>query len=300
MAVTGVQPTKFQQFRKTKAAVWFGMVLTGLLSFFLLVYTSNLFCLMPALIALLCYFIPWYFGLKDRKKLAIFGFVLFIILGLAIGALTYSIIADSTQPNLSSSNGQLTGGTFVPFRGNGAATYDFNVTLRTGTNSSVVYVIVYDSWTGVTSRYNMTCDIATRNTTGPYNYTVTKQLSNSVFQSAFFYEPDSSTKVYTSAAIGPIGPSNNDILARELWFEVFVVFLNIGLLFYIILMLTWWMDSNKKKFEAMQKQRMEEQGKPTIEGKGTVKTEKFVCSACGSEVPSDAKECPQCGEKFDE
>jgi len=31
-----------------------------------------------------------------------------------------------------------------------------------------------------------------------------------------------------------------------------------------------------------------------------VKTEKFVCSACGAEVPADATECPQCGDKFDE
>jgi len=308
MATTGVPPTTFQQFKKSKIAIPFALVLTALIAFLLLIYASTLFCLMPALIALIAFAIPWYFGLKDRKKLAVFGLVLFIFLGLGWGLVRYDIITSATAPNLSSSDHILSNGMIVPFRNDGTNLYSFTVTLNGGTNSSEVFVTVYDIWGGVGTRYNMTYDASLSSGlgNGHYVYIVNKTLANSVFQSAFFYRLNSDTLIATPYAIGPIGASNSDILTHELYFEVMVVFLNIGLLFYVILLLTWWMDSNKKKFEAMQKKRAEQPSNALPPPPGdqaatsAVKTEKFVCSACGGEVPVDAKECSQCGEKFED
>jgi ribosomal protein L40E len=307
MATTGVPPTAFQQFKKSKLAIPFILVLTALIAFVLLVFASSVFCLMPALIALISFALPWYFGLKDRKKLAVFGVVLFIFLGLGWGLVRYDIITSAPPLDLSSSNGMLTSGTVEPHRGDGTNLYSFTVTLNGGSNNSDVFVTVYDLWAGIGKRYNMTYDagLSASLPSNQFVYIVNQTLANSVFQSAFFYRVDSETLVATPYAVGPVGPSNNDILFHELYFEVLVVFLNIGLLFYVILLLTWWMDSNKKKFEAMQKKRAEAAGQTTPppvgkEGASVTKAEKFVCSACGAEVPSEAKECPQCGEKFDD
>jgi len=304
MADTGVPPTAFQQFKKSKIAIPFALVLTGLIAFTLLVYASALFCLMPAVIAFLCFWIPWYFGLKDRKKLAVFGLVLFILMGVGFGLVKYDAITNASPPDLSSSDGLLTHGTVSPFMGAGATTYSFSVHLNGGTNHSEVYVVAYNSRSGVGTRYNMTCDPLNQSAS-PFIYRVDQDLPNSVFLSSFFFKAPDGTLSATPYGYGPIGPSHNDILSYELYYEVLVVFLNIGLLFYVILLLTWWMDSNKKKFEAMQKQRAAAAGNSpdapvAKEGATAVKTEKFVCSACGAEVPAEAKECPQCGEKFDE
>jgi ribosomal protein L40E len=70
-----------------------------------------------------------------------------------------------------------------------------------------------------------------------------------------------------------------------------IAFFNIGLLFYMLLILVWWMDRSRKKMEGEVKKR---------EAAKAVATEKMVCSECGSDVPADAEKCPQCGERFDD
>jgi predicted amidophosphoribosyltransferase len=58
------------------------------------------------------------------------------------------------------------------------------------------------------------------------------------------------------------------------------------------------MDSSKKKYAA-QMEKAKGQQKDSSKSIGS-KVEKLVCSECGTEVPADAKVCPQCGEKFEE
>jgi ribosomal protein L40E len=80
-----------------------------------------------------------------------------------------------------------------------------------------------------------------------------------------------------------------------------IVFYLVGVLFYMLIVLTWWMDSSKKKFDQKQAERLKN-APPPVTGTGASKErkEKFVCSECGAEVPIDASKCPQCGEKFED
>jgi ribosomal protein L40E len=63
-------------------------------------------------------------------------------------------------------------------------------------------------------------------------------------------------------------------------------------IFILIATMTFWMRRNMEK--AMERSKRDE-GMPPMEGE----VEKFICSECGAEVPADAKECPQCGERFE-
>jgi len=74
----------FNNFRKQKYAVPIGLALTVLLTLALTLYAISL-CFVPMLIALVAYGIPYYLGLKSRKKLAVFGTVLILFLGIVFG-----------------------------------------------------------------------------------------------------------------------------------------------------------------------------------------------------------------------
>ncbi|MCU0861839.1 MAG: zinc-ribbon domain-containing protein, partial [Methanomassiliicoccales archaeon] len=97
----------------------------------------------------------------------------------------------------------------------------------------------------------------------------------------------------TGSAWGPFMVTDQDILVHELYYNVLYVVVNGGLWFAFVLMAAWWMESSKKRMEQLQKRKAQE--KALAESK-----DKFVCSECGADVPGDAKECPQCGEKFDD
>ena len=74
----------FNNIRKQKYAVPMGLALTVLLTLALTLYAISL-CFIPMLIALIAYGIPYYFGFKNRKKLAVFGTLLILFLGVVFG-----------------------------------------------------------------------------------------------------------------------------------------------------------------------------------------------------------------------
>lgn len=76
------------------------------------------------------------------------------------------------------------------------------------------------------------------------------------------------------------------------------IFIQVGLLFFLLLVLNWVTDRSKGKMAEAQKAQENKAEERKAETKGG--KEKFVCSECGAEVPVDAKTCPQCGEKFDD
>src|SRR5512137_700109 len=125
---------KWQEFRKSKPGLVFGMVLTALLSYVLLIYGGFLFCLPTILVAAIMYFIPRYFGLVNKKKLIAFGLVLMLFLGLATGYTVYLVVKD-IQPDPVSSGDVLTQGLVDPFRGSESQSYNYTVQVK-GANSS--------------------------------------------------------------------------------------------------------------------------------------------------------------------
>jgi len=84
--------------------------------------------------------------------------------------------------------------------------------------------------------------------------------------------------------------------------RVLLVYLNIAILYFILLGLIYWTRSSKKRYGQMKKEKEELSvpRKKLDESEEAMMEEKFICSECGAEVPADAKVCPQCGEPFEE
>jgi RNA polymerase subunit RPABC4/transcription elongation factor Spt4 len=290
-------PSAFENFRKSKTAPIFGIVLASLVSLFLLLYGAPvLICFQPIVIALVAYFVPWYFGFKNRKWLAVFGLVLFLALGIILGYFYYAQVTGPQPTSVSTSNDPqtLTNGTISLVAG---STYHYAVDLRGGNGTDIIWVETFDYLTGAAGeRHNLTL-VSTAGNTSIYATNVTFS-SDSAYYYYFSHQDPSGSVITTGYAFGPVMVSNDFVLQTELQYAILNVFLDIGLLFYLLLVLTWWMDSSKKKYAA----QMEKQ-KAAVESKqkgGQGKAEKFVCSECGTEVPADAKVCPQCGERFDD
>ena len=111
----------FNNFRKQKYAVPAGLALTVLLTLALTLYAISI-CFIPMLIALVAYGIPYYFGLKSRKKLAVFGTILILFLGIVFGLNIFYYIQGYDGSVIHSENNELIAGQVSPVKGLPAAT----------------------------------------------------------------------------------------------------------------------------------------------------------------------------------
>lgn len=283
---------KWQEFRKSKLGLAFGIVLAFLLSYLLLLYGAFLVCLPTILAAVIIYFIPRYFGVTSRKKLVVLGLVMIVLLGVISGYTVFLVVKD-LQPEPLSSGNVLANGTVTPFRGSESDSYNFTVTVTSAnvSSSSEVWVNLYDYFnTNYLKRINLTHSFNA--TGGGMTFYEEVDLSRSIYRHTFNYNQSAGTIVTTRTGWGPTMLSESDLLLQELYYNTLYVVFNVGLWFIFVLMATWWMESSKKKVEAAQTRKKEAEAKAS--------QEKFVCSECGADVPIDAKECPQCGEKFEE
>ncbi|OPY31382.1 MAG: Double zinc ribbon [Methanomassiliicoccales archaeon PtaU1.Bin124] len=270
--------------RKSKNGLYIGLAITALLSLLLLLFVNICFVYMA--IALIMYGVPTYFGLKSKKKLAVFGLVLLLVLGLAWGAMFANNINTFTGEKVTASK-YLSNGTVAPIHGVPDSTYQYEVSLSEGSIYKNVTLSYYDTQdTNSIKRVSM-------NTTNNLTYTASAVLGTSGIYAYYFSVWDGSETISTPIGTGPITASNGEIYGIYLQLCVFLAYLQIGLLFFMLLVLTWWMDRSKQR---MQEQFNEAQAKRSA----AAGEEKFVCSECGSDVPADAEKCPQCGERFDD
>jgi len=285
MASTGALKGLFPGLRNTRNGIIMAIALSLIASYFILVFQSLFLCLAPALVAIIMYFVPNWFGLKSKKKLAIMGVVLLLVLGVALGVTNYYAEKGMQPSTLADSH--FTSGQVLPFRG-GAGSYNFSVVLTMTTNNTTPYIKLrlVDFWAASDNLYDMTFSNISEG-----KLFANRNLVGSVYFYSFVYK-DPAGKSYQSAwGNGPVTVQDGDIFSHNLSIWVVAVFYTVGLLFFMLVLLTWWMDSSKKRYETLQQKKTEKQGG---------KPEKFVCSECGTEVPGEAKQCPQCGEKFDD
>jgi len=287
---------RFEEFKKTKWAVPVGLVLTIIVCVVILITTWYM-CFSYAIIAILAFAIPYYFCMVDLKKLAIFGLGLFLILGVAFGVYSADYYKSLEGDAVWSPNGILTNGTMESMGGD---TFQYKVLVENGTGSEQVVVIVEGNW-GSEITYNETMDpFGSPTSDGQYYIKNLTLADNDLYFYGYgtnFTGEDAEGWTYTYRGTGPIRVPYTDFVVSWILSDILVVFLNIAILYYILLGIVFWTKSSKRRYAEMQKER-DQLALPKEEPPGS--EERFVCSNCGVEVPPDAKECPQCGEPFDD
>jgi len=282
--------------RQSKMSIWVGMALALLvtvsLTLVVQLWLAQIVCLLPILVALLAYYIPTYFGLKDRKRLAVFGLVLFLVVGLSLGGALYSTVANYEVQDVSSDDNLLVQGTLTPSHGEPGDTFHFSVVLTSGETDADVRLMLFNNWGDPENNPNMTRTAVHNSSLGAVYSFNTSVLAEGIFYFQFGVLNGSAWSE-TEQSFGPVNADLNNVLGNSLLSGTVYSFYSMAVLFYILILLTWWMDRSKKKIFEMEQKRAQ-----TKERK--VRDEKFVCSDCGAEVPADADKCPSCGASFEE
>ncbi len=285
---------RFFKFRRHKYAILIGLALTFVICSLLLVYSGYLLCFGLLLVALAGYYIPYFFGMKSKKKLAAWGIILIVLLAVPF-SISYiegqKSLANTTQ---STTDGTMVDGKLTPIYGDSSTDYQFSILVK-DSNYTQVNVIIADYWTGTTER-NET--MAFTNVSEGRLFTYDTTLQNKTEYAYFFTANNGQNWVVTPGNYGPILVSDGDLYAHWLPTLMLALFIQVGVLYFLLLALSYMSDRSKAKVAQMEKQYGTKGGKlpPAKDGKD----EKFVCSECGGEVPSSADKCPQCGEKFDD
>jgi len=281
--------------RGSKKGAIVGLTLTAIVSILLWIFTWYI-CFSAMAVAVIMYGIPYYFGFKDRKKLAVFGLVLLIVMGLGWGFNMANSINSFDSDSVSLEN-YLADGTVTPSKNLENNTYVFSVVVLNSSAYKNVTLSLDNSWnTDDAIEYNNYSSVST-DSNGDRHYTWTLTLDDEGIY-AYEYKIWNGEKFKsTDSGYGPVNAGSGEITNQAIFSGLYYTFFEIGLLFYMLLFLTWWMDRSKTK---MQKQ-MEDAKKRKQEADRAAGTdEKFVCSECGTEVPANADKCPQCGERFDD
>lgn len=297
MSIIGDVNEMLKGVRQSKMSIWVGMALAILVTVSITLavqlWLAQVVCLLPIIVALLAYYIPTYFGLKERKRLAVFGLVLFLIVGLSLGGALYASIEGYEVQEVSSSDDLLVRGTVQPSHGKPGDWFNFSVVLTSGNDSSNVYLLLYNNWGDPADNPNMSMEYShMAGTLGAVYSLNISDLKEGIYYFRFA-TLNGTAWTQTSQSFGPVNAEMGKVLSNSLISGTIYSFYSMGVLFYILMLLTWWMDRSKKRIFEMEQKRAQSKGK-----RG--KDEKFVCSDCGAEVPGDAEKCPSCGANFDE
>lgn len=316
----------FAEFKKTPYAIPTAMAISVGVFYLTVAYLSAWFCLaglVPPLGMLLAF---WGFGIKDVKRLLIYGVItslLFVGVGVAYATNYYT----GAEPRVASSTDNvLSDGIVTPQRGNTSTVYNYSVTVHldlAAANASIwdVSVTIWGPGRGA-AEYLMTQTEQLDNMTFVYSYetTLSKAVNMFIFAAnitsaeyANGYEMVVATDHEGDEALPLIGPvhSSSMRVAGEITplmaYTSFVVFFPI---YAIIVFMVWWTRRartiREKRVADWERARREEEEAPKEDVKVPslakamgLEPDTFVCSECGADVPADAKACPKCGEKFE-
>lgn len=283
---------RFLKFRTNKYAIFVGLALTILVCTTLLIYSPYLLCFGLLLVALAGYYIPVLFGMKSKKKLAVWGVVLIVLLALPYTMVTIGNERNAEFVKLGTADGSMTNGTVTPFTGDASTVHVFSVDVSNASYTDV-RVVVYD-----VQKSTVVVNATMSNSSGSQLYTYSTTLVNKSSYGYWFAANTTSGYVTTSASnYGPLHVDDTALFVY--WFPLIllVLLVQVGVLYYLLLAMGYWVERTRTRQAEAQKRQGPNVTLPPVTGE---KEEKFICSECGTEVPASASRCPQCGERFDE
>jgi RNA polymerase subunit RPABC4/transcription elongation factor Spt4 len=286
--------SRFNRFREKKYALPLALLLTFIVCSVLLMYSAKL-CFGYLLVAVVAYYLPYYFGLKDRRKLAVFGAVLMVAIAIPFGLMIASDYQGFEGSTVSTDDRSMFDGGVTPFSDVDGRTHNYTVTVSDPAITNVS-VAINDWWTNTNINspnfnYTMTQYVDVE---GGRQFYLEVQLPEQSMYAFHFSALNGTEWIRTDVTVGPIDMPSGDFYTKIITGTILSTFMTVGILFYLLLVLTWFADRSRKKAIEMQKNM-------NFPPAGDQKSkEKFICSECRAEVPADAKTCPQCGERFDD
>lgn len=300
------------------ATPYFRVVYVGVLG----VLTAFLFpfafgaaaCLALLVIPLTTFVVPYWFGERKPRRLAVNGVVVFLIALPIVAALQTGAILDLSPFELQSlpdpggnATMSLSNGTVDPFRAEGPATFTFRVLLTTTDNATPADFEVWMNLTRVQSFAFVVGSArmvpepgAENNTRNGTWFTVDATVAPEVVGTGFSAKRVSEGRwTRTGVFLGPLSG------AWATYFGYFVLYsgpiLGLTLAFYFLILFMWWYTARMRTRigRPLPPAEADEVEATSSSGKAG-KAAAFTCTNCGADVSEDASKCPKCGAAFED
>ncbi len=330
--------SKVVAFMESKYAVPAGLALALVLSAFLLTLEKDgALCMATLLIAVAGYIIPRNFGLRDIKKLMVWGVAFVMIVTSMAFVFTWSYYEDGASGPVSDDDGLLVDGGVSPYRTADDGVYNYTVTVKGNLSDVEVHVgvieVMYLEAGGGDLLENHSMTKMDDLPDGGAVYSALVPLEGGEIYFFYFSAEDAEDEHETAHGEGPNtmdGPAAAWFYFSQNFNNIFTL---VGLPYFFLAFISWWMRRNIDKAV----ERMEEQGRiPPRDGRPCVKCktplgkdeetcpgcgreipqyvpppqlskeepepkdDEFVCSECGAVVDDEAPACPSCGEEFED
>ena len=288
--MTGFKST-LDTISKKKWGPILGIILAFIIGYLLLVYVHVCFTII--LVALVALYIPYYFGLKSFKWLAVWGIVFILLMPIPYAASQVDVAYDyeSHGYTASSDDKTLVGGGVDPYTLSENGSYTFYIEADPKYGGVELHLLNVYTDTKASTLLMERTDITSED--GKIKYTYQAENLKTGYYTFYFegiYKDGVELEnVKTGALIGPINDTENGLYMQMLKSAYISIALYVGLLYFLLMFM---MYSNRKNREAFEMQRAA-QSQPTVGADGM-----FHCPKCNAEVIKGQKFCPQCGENF--
>jgi uncharacterized membrane protein len=281
-------------------------------------------CLAPLLTALVTFGIPYLFGVRSAKTFLIAGTAILIVSAICLAAVythyAYTEFREVDVIPKKDDGPKIISYGVIPEVGSKDDKFYFVVTCTgNASNPPVMFLNLTDDinalreedqkWYDVTNNTNFKSDIwskyhlwfvrlsgtydADRNH-WVYNYTTTLPEGNYYYYfSGYIRIGENVTWSNTYVKHGPINIERWNYFGFMTMIALIGVLIMVGLIYYIIVALFWWIKKAKEEREKL----LEEVEREELKGK--LKKTEYTCSSCGAVVKEEDKVCPKCGEKFE-
>lgn len=277
-----------------------GIVIASVIAFILLAYISPSICFGFLICVLVIYFIPYYFGLKSFKLLAVWGIAFILLMPIPLSYFSENVVYEYEDKDIFSESKDKTiiNGTVTPYIESENGTYTFTVEADEKYDVVKLWIAptsafgIYFVGNGHSSSYSMTTEVKTEDGKNIWSVTLDNLSPNMysyMFEGKLVNESSEIDGEFTSAVIGPINEDSTSLYVTIYKTTVTNVALYIGLLYFLLMFMMYTNRRNRELFE----QQRAKQSRPEEGPDGT-----FHCPKCNSEVIKGQKFCPQCGESF--
>lgn len=250
------------------------------------------------------FLIPYIFGLRDGKMLAVVGIVIFFITGAINGPLVANkMYSDALDDSFASESvhDQITGdyladGTITPLKGAVGQTYRFNVWYYSNQSTPSgeiflvyqqhlfyeLYYVNMNESTPADTNYSDGKEFVYTSGPGEFNEGIYLHQFELNFSSRSIYFPTLSSE---RPFYGPLNGDSGSIYRFYAGVGALSMFCNVGLMFLIVVLLYWWLGTAKERRE-----RWMDEAKERKEPAGEKEPEKEPVPSIKEPVPVEVEE----------
>ncbi|MBI5000784.1 MAG: zinc ribbon domain-containing protein [Euryarchaeota archaeon] len=272
---------------KYSIAIWIAIVFAVdlLLGMWAIVWASdNEWLMYGATVAagIITLIVPYLFGEKRIKVYVLAGLVVFMVIGMIVGAALLARIYSGDVANIEDETGHLFNGIVTPYYGDSDYNFTF-IVFYNGTNPPPSINLTLADQSGfATNAFILEVPFEPSR----MRYELSYSPPPGIYKHYFWYNEsgNGSQHLFFTGGWGPINSPYNNNLGTYMAKGIVQFITSDLMLFLIGVLLYWWLRKGKQM---------------RSEWAASASVGSFKCSSCGATVSQDSHFCPKCGEKFE-